>query len=364
MKRLYMKQAVVYTGLRRARSEHRPPTRRRETTWRQTDPVAVTTAAAADAVLTEFAADVGTTGPVCVAGGRTQWSIGGLPAAGTREVAAPAGVVAHQPDEMIVRVRCGTTVADLAAVLAANGQMVPLDPLDPSRSTVGGVLAVGHSGLRRLRYGPVRDAVLEVRFVSASGRLVKAGGPVVKNVTGYDLCRLLVGSLGTLGLLAEVVLRCHPRPAAARWLRSRDAGAVDPVAVAGRLYRPSSVLWDGHHVWVLLEGHPVDVDGQSAGVLGSEFVDVDGPPPVPAGARLSVSPGQLPALAGAAVESGPWLAQVGVGVVHTDHPAAIAARVGAAWPPVMAPRVADLHRELKARFDPRGRLNPGRQLAP
>jgi NAD dependent epimerase/dehydratase family enzyme len=83
--------------------------------------------------------------------------------------------------------------------------MVPLDPVDPERATVGGVLAVGESGIRRLRYGPVRDTVLEVRFVNAAGKVVKAGGPVVKNVTGYDLCRLLVGSVGTLGFLAEVV---------------------------------------------------------------------------------------------------------------------------------------------------------------
>lgn len=301
---------------------------------------------------------------MCVAGGRTQWSVGGVPMPGTREVNAPVGVVAHQPEEMIVRVRAGTTVAALDAVLAANGQMAPLDPLDPDRATVGGVLAVGHSGLRRLRYGPVRDTVLEVRFVSAAGRVVKAGGPVVKNVTGYDLCRLLVGSLGTLGLMAEVVLRCHPRPMAQRWLRSREPGAVDPFAVTQRLYRPSSVLWDGHHVWVLLEGHPDDVDGQTAWVLGADFADVEAPPPVPAAARVSVAPGQLAALVGESGGSGPWLAQVGVGIVHTNEPAEVAARVGVSWPPVVAPRVADLHRELKARFDPQGRLNPGRQLVP
>ena len=83
----------------------------------------------------------------------------------------------------------------------------------PSAAT----LATGLSGPRRLRYGPLRDRVLEVRFVTADGRLVKGGGPTVKNVTGYDIPRLLVGSLGTIGVLVQVTLRCQPEPATARW---------------------------------------------------------------------------------------------------------------------------------------------------
>src|SRR4029077_12080729 len=126
-------------------------------------------------------------------------------------------------------------------------------------ATVGGVLAVGRSGIRRLGYGPVRDTLLEARYVSAEGRRVKAGGPVVKNVSGFDLCRLLVGSLGTLGLLAQVVLRCRPLPAVSRWL----AGGADPFDLLGRLYRPSSILWDGTTTWVLLEGHAAVLTDQA-----------------------------------------------------------------------------------------------------
>jgi glycolate oxidase FAD binding subunit len=280
--------------------------------------------------------------------------------------------MSHQPDEMIVRVRAGTTMAALNGVLAEGGQMVPLDPLVPDRATVGGVLAVGHSGVRRLRYGPARDAVLEVRFVSARGELVKAGGPVVKNVTGYDLCRLLVGSLGTLGLLAEVVMRCQPLPTASRWFRSDPAGlagvaglagASDPFDVASRLYRASSVLWDGASIWVLLEGDPDDVDAQAVGVLGPAFVEVAGPPELALlPGRLSLPPGRLCALPRSPACGG-WVAEVGVGTVHAADPAAVAAAMGEDWPPLLAPRVADLHRALRHWFDPDGRLNPGRSVA-
>ena len=130
-------------------------------------------------------------------------------------------------------------------MLGAAGQECPLDPRDAG-ATVGGVArgralrATAGSG-----YGPLRDRLLEVRFVTADGRLVKGGGPTVKNVTGYDLPRLLVGSLGTLGVLVQVTLRCQPRPAALRVVAStrrrpvRGARATVPAVVprVGRRHR-------------------------------------------------------------------------------------------------------------------------------
>jgi hypothetical protein len=310
-----------------------------------------------DPVLTAFAADVGADDPVCVVGGRTQWDVGGPPAPGVRLVAAPSGVVSHLPAEMIVRVRAGTTVAALDAVLAEAGQMVPLDPDLPELATVGGVLAVGRSGLRRLRYGPVRDTLLEAHFVTADGRLVKAGGPVVKNVTGFDLCRLLVGSLGTLGLLAEVVLRCQPVPAARQWFAAADG--ADPFSLYRSLFRPSAIGWDGRSVWVLLEGHPADVADQAAAVLGPAFVEVAGPPTIPAGSRVSVRPRELRTLTGAGVEAGgPWLAEVGVGTVHCTAPAG---GLRSSSDSAEDLRATKLQVALKAKWDPTGRLNPGRR---
>src|SRR5438270_6061167 len=107
--------------------------------------------------VTEFAALVGSEDRVVVAGGRTQWEVGGTPDPRARVVTAPAGIVSYDPAEMTLRCGAGTTVAEVDAATAAAGQMVPLDPASPDRATVGGVLAVGQSGMRRLRYGPVRD---------------------------------------------------------------------------------------------------------------------------------------------------------------------------------------------------------------
>jgi len=268
-------------------------------------------------------------------------------------------VVSHQPEEMIVRVGAGTTVAELASAVGEKSQMVVLGAPEPQRATVGGVLAVGRSGLHRLRYGPVRDCVLEATWATADGRLARAGGPLVKNVTGFDLCRLMVGSLGTLGLLAEVVLRCLPRPQTTRWWMGAD---VDPFALGAVLYRPLAVLWDGRHTWVGLAGHPADVASQADAHL-DRLVEVPGPPPMPGADQRSLDPRDLEALP--AGMAGPWLAEVGVGTVH------VPAGTGVEGPALDMPAldvtapdaaVVALNRGLKSRFDPTGRLNPGRDV--
>ncbi|HEX2850198.1 MAG TPA: FAD-binding protein [Acidimicrobiales bacterium] len=294
-----------------------------------------------------FAAEVGRQGPVAVVGARTQWHVGGPLDPAAREVRAPAGIVEYEPAEMVVRCGAGTSVAELAAALAGAGQMVPLDP-DDLRATVGGLLAVGHSGIRRLRFGPIRDTLLEATFVDAGGAVVTAGGPVVKNVTGYDLCRLLVGSLGTLGLLAEVVLRAQPRPPVSRWLRHDGA---DPFDTRRRLFRPSAVLWDGSTTWVLLEGNGGDVASEQRS-LGAGWSEVEHGPSRPAGGRRSLRPSALRALPGE-LGAGEFLAEIGVGTVHVTREVP---------PGSPDPSTRHLHEALRDVFDPERRLNPGRRV--
>jgi glycolate dehydrogenase FAD-binding subunit len=286
--------------------------------------------------LSEFAADVGHERPVSIAGLGTR----GGPVDGVHTVMAPSGVEWVQPEEMTVRCGAGTPVAELDAELAVYGQSVAIPPV----GTVGGALAVGQSGIRRLGYGPIRDALLQACFVDARGRIVKAGGPTVKNVSGFDLCRLLVGSRGTLGFLGDVILRTRPRAGFEQWFTT-DA---DPFELFPKLYRPTSVLWDGATTWVLLEGHERDVADQA-----SRFGLAAGEPPgeLPAGGRWSLPPAELPSLVG----SGRFVAEIGVGVVHHERPAP-------AKP--VDPIVAELHRRLKHEFDPTGRLNPGVELLP
>ena len=120
----------------------------------------------------------------------------------------------HAPSDQIVAVEGGMTVAALQQALAAHGQRLALDPPEPARATVGGVVAANAFGPRRTRYGAVRDLVIGVTIVRADGVVAHGGGKVVKNVAGFDLPRLLCGSLGTLGLVAEVVFRLHPLPEA------------------------------------------------------------------------------------------------------------------------------------------------------
>ena len=154
---------------------------------------------------------VGTDGPVTCVGGRTQWDVGGPVDPAAREVRAPVGIEDLRPEEMTVRCGAGTLVSDLAVALAERGQFVAL-PVQLG-ATVGGVVAVGRSSICRLGHGPVRDTLLQARVVLADATVVTAGGPTVKNVSGFDLCRLLVGSLGTLAIIGEVILRTRPLPA-------------------------------------------------------------------------------------------------------------------------------------------------------
>jgi glycolate dehydrogenase FAD-binding subunit len=218
-------------------------------------------------------------------------------------------IVEHAAGDLVARVQAGVTLRQLADVLGAAGQQLALDPppglangaaVGPNGSaggpgggpTIGGMLATGTSGPRRLRYGTPRDLVIGLTVVRPTGTVAKSGGKVVKNVAGYDLGKLYAGSYGTLGLITEAVFRLHPVPAAAVFVTAgyadtaaagqavAAAAGSDLAPVAVELDRPSR---DGlARVAVLLEGDPAGVAERSAllrDVLGAGTATSDSAPP-------------------------------------------------------------------------------------
>ncbi len=125
-------------------------------------------------------------------------------------------ILAHEPADLTLSVEGGATLDELNAVLGAHRQFLPLDPAHPAISTIGGLIATGAAGPYRARYGTMRDLLLGLTVVRADGTVVKGGGRVVKNVSGYDIPKLHVGALGTLGVVVEAHLRLHARPAEER----------------------------------------------------------------------------------------------------------------------------------------------------
>jgi len=131
------------------------------------------------------------------------------------DVSGLRGITEHDPDELTVTALAGTPVAAVRDALAAHGQHLPFDPpLVAAGATLGGVVAAGTSGPGRFRHGGVRDFVIGARFLDGDGELVGGGGRVVKNAAGFDLPRLLVGSMGRLGVLVEVAFKVFPAPPA------------------------------------------------------------------------------------------------------------------------------------------------------
>jgi glycolate oxidase FAD binding subunit len=119
-------------------------------------------------------------------------------------------VIEHAVGDLTVTVEAGVKYADLQEILSKTGQFLPLEPAYPQDATIGGIVATADSGSLRQRYGGVRDMLLGISVVRSDGQIAKAGGRVVKNVAGYDLMKLLIGSYGTLGILTEVTLRVYP----------------------------------------------------------------------------------------------------------------------------------------------------------
>lgn len=215
------------------------------------------------------------TAPLSVRGGGTR----GLAAEGAAlDVTGLSGITLHEPGALTLVARAGTPLAEVEAVLAEAGQRLAFEPGDwrgllagSGTATIGGVAAANISGPRRVRAGAARDALLGVRFVDGTGALVKNGGRVMKNVTGYDLVKLMAGSHGTLGVLTEVAFKVLPVPQAATTLclpgLDCKAAVAAMTAALGSPFDVTGAAWlpDGQ-VLIRIEGFAASV-GYRAGRL-------------------------------------------------------------------------------------------------
>jgi glycolate oxidase FAD binding subunit len=179
------------------------------------------------------------------------------------DVAGLSGMVEYEPGEFTFTALAGTPIAEIAATLAENGQFLPFDPpLVEAGATLGGTVAAGLSGPGRYRYGGVRDFILGVRYVDGTGEAVRMGGKVVKNAAGFDVPKLMVGSLGAFGVLVELTFKVFPEPEAYATLRVPHPSLEAALAALYRLTSSQMDLFaldlepgpDGATLWVRLGG--------------------------------------------------------------------------------------------------------------
>ena len=329
--------------------------------------------------------------PLRVRGAGSKDFYGGMLAGDVLDVGVYKGIVAYEPTELYVTAKCGTPLAEIEAALAEKGQMLAFEPPQFSGATLGGCVAAGLSGPRRQQAGAVRDFVLGVKLIDGTGQVLDFGGQVMKNVAGYDVSRLLAGSLGTLGMLAEVTLKVLPRPVAETTLlfeMDADAAVARLNQWGGQPLPISASFWHDGQLWLRLSGARAAVDAARGKLGGSVAVDaekhwisvreqthpafagqplwrlalpstapdagLDGLRAIEWGGAQRWYAGDLAAVRGAA-------ARLGGHAVLYRAPESLRCREGAFAP--LAPAMLALHRRLKKSFDPRGILNPGRLYA-
>lgn len=332
--------------------------------------------------------------PLRIVGGATKDWYGNALAGESFDVSAYRGIVHYDPTELVITARCGTPLAEIEAALAEKGQMLAFEPphfgtqATIGRATLGGTIACGLSGPRRQAAGAVRDFVLGAVLMDAQGQVLHFGGQVMKNVAGYDVSRLLTGSLGMLGLILEVSVKVLPRPVAERTVYF-SMGQTEAVAKlnhwAGQPLPITASAWHEDRLTLRLSGAMAAVDAACKKLGGADlggasefwaglreqshgFFDTTQPLwrlSLPSTVPPLDTPG-MPLLEWGGAQR--WLkSDAGVADIR-----ALAERAGGhatlfrggdksggVFHP-LAPAVLQVHRNLKAAFDPRGIFNPGR----
>ncbi|MHC8371546.1 glycolate oxidase subunit GlcE [Pseudomonas sp. MDT1-85] len=325
--------------------------------------------------------------PLRIQGGNTKAFLGREVAGEILDTRAHRGIVSYDPTELVISVRAGTPLSELFAALDAKGQMLPCEP--PSfgeGATVGGMIAAGLSGPRRPWSGSVRDFVLGTRVISGLGTHLRFGGEVMKNVAGYDLSRLMVGSYGCLGVLSEVSLKVLPKPRQCLSI-SLDidcAHALANLAQWGQQPLPiSAACHDGRRLYLRLEGGEGSVAAAHQR-LGGEPMDSgfwsdlneqrldffnEGLPLWRLSLPNNLGPLDLPGEQlidwGGAQR---WLKSAADNIQSRalelgGHATGFSHGVSDTPFQPLAPALLRYHRQLKAQLDPLGLFNPGRMYA-
>ncbi len=355
------------------------------------------------------------TGPLAISGGGTR----GLKPEGTAlSTAGLSGITLYEPGALTLVAQAGTPVAEIEAALAVENQMLAFEPMDhrsllgtTGDPTIGGVVAANISGPRRVQAGACRDFLLGVRFVDGTGEIIKNGGRVMKNVTGYDLVKLMAGAHGTLGVLSEVSFKVLPRPEAtgvllltgltvADAVRAMSSALTSPYDVSGAAHIPEGQ--DGSPVTMIrLEGFENSVTYRAKQLkerlsqFGPSEIErrIDGPVSTTAGWRwvrdvetfagtdedvwrVSIKPSDAPALTATLKDARVmldwggglvWVACLSGIDIRSKVPKGHATLVRASdqtrkqiatFHPE-APPLAKLAADLRKNFDPKGILNPG-----
>ena len=335
--------------------------------------------------------------PLDIRGGNTKAFYGEAPQGLPLAIQGLRGISSYEPSELVVTVRAGTALAELEAALAEQGQCLPFEPprFAPA-GTVGGMVAAGLAGPARAAVGGLRDYVLGATLLNGRAEVLSFGGQVMKNVAGYDVSRLLAGSMGVLGVICEVSLKVLPLPVASTTLRFEmgEAAALKQLNTWGGQPLPvnASAWWSGMLV-LRLSGAAAAVQS-AASRLGGEVIAADLAAAFWAGLRdqsdeffvgatKAVAAGatlwrlSVPQTAAPMALTGEHLVEWGGGqrwVVTTTAAAAVREaaakagghatvfrgnKAGGALAP-LPPALMRIHRELKTAFDPDRIFNPGR----
>jgi glycolate oxidase FAD binding subunit len=329
--------------------------------------------------------------PLDIVGGASKSFLGRITQSESFDVSAHRGIISYEPTELVITARAGTPLSEIEAVLGDSGQMLAFEPPHfGATATLGGTIATGLSGPRRPYAGAARDFVLGIKLLSGEGNTLDFGGQVIKNVAGYDISRLMVGAMGTLGVLLEVSLKVLPLPGktasvefsmdAATAIERLNAWAAQPLPLSAAYHhkdklfvRLSGTAGGVEQAIRRLGGAAVEDASRWHALREHELDHFDTDMPL---WRLSVPPATPPlALPGEVLMDWGgalrWLkSQAPAEEIH----AAVAKigghatlyrngdRQGEVFHPLPRP-LLDLHKRLKASFDPKGILNRGRMYA-